>query len=69
MANKYIYKIMEKDNSSKDSVGFMPSIDDVTKSIGLDRHAYQIKRTAKKLVIPVSLIGISLLGYKIYKSF
>lgn len=68
MNNKYIAAIMEKEDKMGSVMGIPTSTDDILKSLGLDRHAYQIKRTAKKIALPLGVVIASGLIYKVYKS-
>ena len=67
MANKYICTIMEQKESVGAVMGIPSSPDEVLKSLGLDRHIYQIKRTAKKVALPLGIVIASGLIYKVYK--
>jgi invasion protein IalB len=68
MTNKYIHAIMEQKDSVGAVMGIPTSPNDVLKSLGLDRHIYQIKRTTKKVALPIGVLIASGLIYNIYKS-
>jgi len=68
MANKYINTIMNKEDSIGAIMGIPTSPNEILKSLGLDRQIYQIKRTAKKVALPLGVVIASGLIYKVYKS-